>query len=300
LIETKLLARLNFHARDWGVVVESSFETETSVIAFGSRDLQPVVLKVIKHPGDEWHSGEILKSFDGNGVARVYECIAGAVLMERLLPGYSLAGMSMNGKDEDATDILVDVIERMSSIESLKPSTALHASPMPDQAMQRCPTVHTWAKGFERYIANPDVQIPVDLVKAGQRVYLDLCATQPRTRLLHGDLQHYNVLFDSNRGWLAIDPKGVIGEVEYELGAALRNPFERPELFLSMIEKRLRQFTDKLNLDYERALGWAFAQAVLSAIWMFEDGFVVDGNNGSLRLARAIQNFAGRLFEVRS
>lgn len=45
------------------------------------------------------------------------------------------------------------------------------------------------------------------------------------------DLQHYNVLFDDARGWLAIDPKGVVGEVEYEIGAILRNPIERPDLF---------------------------------------------------------------------
>ena len=42
--------------------------------------------------------------------------------------------------------------------------------------------------------------------------------------LLHGDLQHYNVLLDKDRGWVAIDPKGVVGELEYEVGALLRNP----------------------------------------------------------------------------
>ena len=32
-----------------------------------------------------------------------------------------------------------------------------------------------------------------------------------------------NVRFDSGRGWLAIDPKGVFGELEYEVGAVVRN-----------------------------------------------------------------------------
>lgn len=114
-------------------------------------------------------------------------------------------------------------------------------------------------------------------------------ARQPR--LLHGDLQHYNVLFDSDCGWLAIDPKGVVGEVEYEVGAVLRNPFERPELFLSRptIERRLEQFTTRLDLDYQRALAWGFAQAVLSAIWEIEDGFAVDTTNPALRLAEVIR-----------
>ena len=44
----------------------------------------------------------------------------------------------------------------------------------------------------------------------------------------------------------------------------------------------------KLKLNYDRALAWGFAQAVLSAIWSVEDGFAVDAGNPSLRLANAI------------
>ena len=147
------------------------------------------------------------------------------------------------------------------------------------------------ALALQRYIAIGDDQIPLDLVEAAHRVYSGLCATQRQPTLLHGDLQHYNVLFDSSRGWLAIDPKGVIGELEFEIGPVLRNPIERPELFLSRstIERRLKQFTSRLHLDYERALAWGFAQAVLSGIWDIEDGFVVDATNPSLRLAETIR-----------
>ena len=124
----------------------------------------------------------------------------------------------------------------------------------------------------------------------GQQFYFDLCASQRNVRPLHGDLQHYNVLFDSDRGWLAIDPKGVMAEIEYEIGAGLRNPCEKPELLASpkTVERRLRCFEAKLKLDYDRMLAWGFAQAVLSAIWTVEDGFEVDAGNPSLRLADAI------------
>ncbi|MFS8085224.1 MAG: aminoglycoside phosphotransferase family protein [Acidobacteriota bacterium] len=275
MINSELLNRIQQHAREWGVVVEDSFETESSVIAVGSRGNQPVVLKVVKRPGDEWRSGEILQAFKGNGVARVYQHAPGAALLERLRPGHSLADLSLGGRDEEATDILSDVIHQMSA-------HAVSMSPL--ELPPACATVHVWAEGFERYIATGDNQIPRDVVAAAQRVYLELCATQRRPRLLHGDLQHYNVLFDSDRGWLAIDPKGVIGEVEYEIGAVLRNP---SELFLSRstIERRLKHFASRLNLDYERTLAWGFAQAVLSAIWEIEDGFAVNATNTSLRLA---------------
>ncbi|MDX6498251.1 MAG: streptomycin 6-kinase [Blastocatellia bacterium] len=290
------------HARDWRVIIDNTFETESSVIAFGIRDVDgagsrkdEVVLKVVKQPGDEWHSGEVLAAFNGKGFVRVYEHAPGAVLLQRLRPGNSLVELSLNGHDEEATDILAGVIQQMSSVESSMSSVDLprseRKSPNPHAPLQHCPTVHDWAKAFERYTATGDKQIPMDLVMAGQRVYLDLCSSQQRLIVLHGDLQHYNVLFDSDRGWLAIDPKGVFGEIEYEIGAALRNPLAQPELFLlpATIERRLGQFNSRLNLNYERTLAWGFAQAVLSAIWGVEDGFTVDATNPALRLAAVMR-----------
>lgn len=275
-LSSNLLDRIHHHARAWRLEVEDTFETESSAISFVSRGSQPLVLKVVKQPGDEWHSGEILDAFQGSDFARVYEYTGGAMLMERLRPGNSLAGLALDGKDEEATDILCAVIQKM-------------FAPKPPK---RCATTEGWAKGFERYIATGDDQVPMDLVREGQRVYLNLCASQRQPRLLHGDLQHYNVLFDSDRGWLAIDPKGVVGELEYEIGAVLRNP---SELFASrsIVERRLKQFTRALDLDFERALGWGFAQAGLSAIWEIEDSFPVEATNSSLRLAHVIQPMLG-------
>jgi streptomycin 6-kinase len=285
------LDRLSEHARAWCVKVEDVLETATSLIAFGTRDVtatenQSVILKVIKEPGDEWGSGDVLASFDGHGVARVYEHEPGAALLERLRPGNSLVDLTLNGRDEEATDILADVIQQMSTHSSSK-------SPL--ELMQACATVEDWAKGLGKYIASGDVQIPRDLVEAGQRVFKNLCASERRPRLLHGDLQHYNVLFDSERGWLAVDPKGVVGELEYEIGAFVRNPVAQPELFLSRatIERRLSQLTTRLNLDYQRALGWAFAQAVLSAIWSIEDGIAVAATDPALRLAEVTRAMLG-------
>lgn len=262
-------------ARDWRLSIRESFETETSVVSFVTRDDQSLVLKVIKQEGDEWRAGEVLSVFNGTGVVRVFEQTDGAMLLERLHPGNALADLSLAGRDEEATEILADVIGKMPPVAT------------PDG----CPKVEDWGKGFERYLATGDGRVPRHLVDAAQRVFAELSVTQSRTRLLHGDLHHYNVLFDSQRGWLAIDPKGVIGELEYEIGAVLRNPFEQAELFLArpVIERRLKQFTSRLGLNYDRTLRWAFAQAVLSAIWGTEEGFEVNPTNSSLRLAQIIQ-----------
>ena len=275
-ISSNLLERIQQHAYAWRLVVEDVFETETSAIASVTREGQPLLLKVVKQQGDEWTSGKVLKAFAGIGVARVFEHIGGAVLIERLSPGNSLVSLVLNGRDEEATSILATVMQKMSAPE------------IPES----CVTTEDWAKGFARYLASGDDQISRHLVELGQRLYIDLCTSQGQVRLLHGDLHHYNVLHDSDRGWLAIDPKGVVGELEYEVGAVLRNPFERPDLFASpsTVERRLKQFSSMLSLDFERALAWGFAQAVLSAVWEIEDGFRVDSTNHALRLAHVLQS----------
>ena len=276
--------RVEERVRDWGVAVQDTLETQSSFIAFGKRGDQSVVLKVIRQPGDEWRCGEVSAAFGGSGMARVYEYAEGAVLLERLNPGAQLASVALDGRDEEATEILADVIDRMS-----RPCESLDESAR--EASKAFVSARDWGKGFQRYLASGDHQIPTRLVEQARQLYFDLCASQQCVRLLHGDLQHYNVLFDSDRGWLAIDPKGVTGEVEYEIGASLRNPYEKPELFASpqTVEKRLRCFEAKLKLNSDRALAWGFAQAVLSAVWSVEDGFAVDAGTPSLRLADAIR-----------
>jgi streptomycin 6-kinase len=268
-----LIARLEERIREWRVRVDEVVRTQDSVVAFGRRGEAHVVLKVVERTGNEWRAGEVLDAFDGRGVVRGLEHGEGAVLLERLRPGRPLASEPID--DDEATTILADVIGRMSP------------GPAPGDA----PTVEAWGASFERYLASGGWEIPRDLVEEARKAYLDLCVTQALPRLLHGDLHHHNVLLDSQRGWLAIDPKGVVGEPAYEVGAALRNPCDRPELFAApeTIRRRADRYTRELRLDGGRVLGWAFAQAVLAAIWEIEDEGRLRVGEGWLRLAAAIR-----------
>jgi streptomycin 6-kinase len=272
--------RLDRYAGDWGVTVETTLDTQSSLLAFGTRDDRPVVLKVVRAPCDEWQAGEILAAFGGEGTARVLEHEPGAALLERVVPGTSLTSLVLEGRDDEATEILADVIQRMGASE---PRVTWAA------------TAEEWGRGFRNYLDSEDVQMPAGLVERAAETYASLCASQRHARLLHGDLQHYNVLFDAERGWLAIDPKGVVGEVEYELGASLRNPGERPDVFASpeIVERRVGQYVARLGVDADRTLRWAYAQAVLSAVWSVEDGFPVDSAHLPLQLARAIAPLIG-------
>jgi len=269
-----VIERLNLQAAQWNVALVESRETESSLVGFGSCKGNRVVLKITKTIGDEWNSGAVLRAFRGAGTVWALEAAEGAVLLERLDPATELVELVRNGRDEEATAVFGELI-----------STMAHHDPPAG-----CPTVSDWGLGFDRYVNNGE--IPAELVQQAAQIYRKLATSQKQTMLLHGDLHHYNVLLDANRGWVAIDPKGVVGELEYELGAMIRNPFEVPDFYVSLavVQRRLQQLTDALHLDYDRALGWAFAQAVLSAIWGVEDGFIVTPTHPHLRLAEVIRS----------
>jgi streptomycin 6-kinase len=274
---TELQRRVDDRIQAWDIVVDRLIKTDSSILVFGQRANQAVVLKVVRNNGDEWRSGDVLSAFEGNGVIRVLDHFDGAVLLERLKPGQSLVDMAVYGDDDLATGILADVMRRMS----------------PRAAPASAPTVREWGGAFDRCAAagGGGSQIPMPLLETAHEVYSQLCASQSRERLLHGDLHHYNVLLDAERGWLAIDPKGAVGELEYEIGAALRNPYEFPELFTApaTIARRVDRFSRALRLDAGRILAWAFAQAVLAAVWAVEDGFAVGPDHGWIALANNIR-----------
>ncbi len=267
--------RLAIKARQWNVIIDHVGETHSSLLGFGERDGIGVVLKIIKREGDEWHSGEVLSAYSGDGCVRVYDFEPGAILLERLDPGESLVERVRRGAERSANDILTEVIRKLAG----------HTPP------SRCVPVMSWALSFDRYVKSGANQIRTTVVEKSRAIFHELAASQGAQMLLHGDLHHYNVLLDSGRGWLAIDPKGIVGELEYEIGAILRNPMEREDLFLSqdLIDGRARVLSRALNLDYDRILQWAYAQAVLSAIWGIEDGVAVAGDDAMLKLAGVIE-----------
>ena len=197
---------LQAKAAEWNVTIHETRQTVTSLLGFGVRDQKRVVLK-LTNVSDEAHSGKVLRAFGGNGAVRVYEEETGAALLERLEPGEQLVSLVKGREDDAATRIFAAVIKKL----------AHH------QAPDECPTVADWGRGFDGYIRSGDRQIPHELVREAKEVYERLASSQRTTMLLHGDLQHYNLLFDRERGWTAIDPKGVVGELEYEASAHLRN-----------------------------------------------------------------------------
>jgi len=198
---------------------------------------------------------DALRLFDGDGAARLIDSDEGlgAMLLERMEPGDLLLGME---DDREAMSIAAGLMVRL-------------RRPVPPE--HRFHDVWEWMQGLERLRSAFDGgtgPFPAHLV---ERAETHLRAPSGKNAVLHGDLHHYNILSARREPWLAIDPKGIVGEPEYEAAAFLRNKLlDQPEP-RRVLSARIDQLADEAGLGRERMIGWGLADRVLSAWWSYEE-----------------------------
>jgi streptomycin 6-kinase len=252
---------LGEHERRWALEVLAPFESLSyNYVAPAVRaDGTGAVLKAGVPGGELAAEVEALRAFGGRGSVRLLEADpdAGVLLLERLQPGVPLTTLP----DEPATRAAAEVMRRL-----WRPVPPGHAFP----------AIEDWGLGFERLRARfgGPGPFPARLLEAAETLFADLAASAAPPVLLHGDLHHQNILAAEREPWLAIDPKGVVGEPAYEVGALLRNPM--PELLREaqlgrLLRRRVDQLAEELGWDRERLIGWGVAQAVLAGWWSCED-----------------------------
>lgn len=235
-----------------------------------------LVLKLGVPSGEILREAETLLAYGGRGAARLVDSDAarGALLLERLEPGTPLAALCEED-DGAATAAAAAVMRELRLAAPHRPGLF--------------PTAADWGGGFEKCRAHFGGGVgpfPTKLFEEAESLYAELLSTSAPPILLHGDLHHDNILAAARAPWLAIDPKGVVGEPAFEVGALLRNPMpqllRRPDP-VRLTERRVARLADELGYERERVRGWGLAQAVLSAWWGIEDG----GELGEFGLAAA-------------
>ena len=224
---------------------------------------QEIILK-LGVPNAELN-GEILalQIYGSRGSVRLIDAEPGEgiLLLERLTPGRMLSELGLRN-DEEATRIAARVMKQL-------------WRPLPEG--HGFTTVAQWAGGFQRLrdqFNGGTGPFPAGLVRDAEEIYERYLADSERKVLLHGDLHHFNILSAEREPWLAIDPKGVVGDPAYDAGALLRNPI--PDVYhwsdLGKIQsQRLDILSEELQIPRRRLQEWAYAQMVLSAWWNFED-----------------------------
>lgn len=255
-----LLSNLEKH---WHFKVIESFSCLTYhlVLKVSLLDGNTAVLKCGVPNPELYTQIAALKHFNGQGVVKLLKAdeSLGVMLLENILPGIPLTKLR---NDDAATEIFAEVMSK------------LH---QPIQNESSFPTVQQWFEGFDRLYQQFDGKagpLPFALVDCAYQIGVELINSMGERVLLHGDLHHTNILSATRESWLAIDPKGVVGEREYEVGAFIRNPM--PTLITNMdtkkiLTRRIDLLAELTGFDRKRLLGWSFYQAVLAAIWCFED-----------------------------
>ena len=227
-----------------------------------------------------------LRLFDGNGACRLidYDEDNYWMLLERLQPGVMLATLE---DDEEATHIAAAVMQKIWRSPALAPDASVdNAAPnTPLRSLQsRCfPGARTkfiklsdWFDGLKRLRARFNGgtgPLSMKLVERVERSVKDFFAEDHQPVLMHGDLHHFNIL-SSERGWLIIDPKGVIGPACYEVGPLLMNPWgdlSSGKDYRRLTKRRIDILHEHLGFERERIREWGLAHAVLSAWWGIED-----------------------------
>ncbi|HUG06523.1 MAG TPA: aminoglycoside phosphotransferase family protein [Candidatus Limnocylindria bacterium] len=221
-------------ARDWGLTLRPGRRGRHSYVGFTSDGR---VLKVTPVEDDEAdHEADALALWNGDGAVRLLrrDDARRALLIERARPGTDISVLP----EDEANAAAVGVAFRL-----WKP--ARRADPF-------------------RSIAE---RVELDLGRrAGSHELVSLARTVfeatsfAETTLLHGDYHHYNVL-RSGDGYVAIDPKPLVGEPEFDVPPFLWNPIGQLPPTAERTERRIAAFA-AAGLDPERIRRWAIVRGV--------------------------------------
>jgi streptomycin 6-kinase len=238
----------------WQLVPDGEpIATPTSTLFPVRRNGLPAMLKIATEE-EERRGAATMVWWNGAGAAPVLGHDGDALLLARATGPVSLGAMARHGRDDEATRIICNVAAR------------LHAatfSPAPPALV----SLARWFTALERAAATHG-----GLLAEAATTARALLADPREIVVLHGDLHHGNVLDFGALGWLAIDPKGLLGERTFDFVNLLRNPDADIATSPARFRRQATVIAAAADLDRTRLLRWTLAFAGLSAAWIIGDG----------------------------
>jgi streptomycin 6-kinase len=240
-------------AEAWELELGPAFEgSHVSLVLPATRaDGSAAALKLNFPHRESEHEADALAWWNGDGAVRLLarDDERAALLTERCEPGTQLWALD----EAEAMPIAAEVLRRLrrpapgsGPIHTLEEEAGRWVEELP----------HRWeglGQPFER-----------SLLDAALRALLELGSAQPELVVCHQDFHGGNVLL-SERGWLVIDPKPLVGDPAFDAASLLRD--RRDELAVDpnagrRIRRRLDYLAEALDLDRERLRGWGIAHAL--------------------------------------
>jgi streptomycin 6-kinase len=244
----------DYYLARWGLTPDGA-----PIITHSSRLLPvrcgeaPAMLKIAVE-AEERRGAALMVWWNGEGAARVLAHDGAALLMERAIGADSLVEMARNGRDDQASRIICEVAAKLHAPKDCPPpSTVL--------------TLSRWFKALA-----PAASRFGDIWERAANTARELLAEPQEAVVLHGDIHHGNILDAGPRGWLAIDPKGLVGERGFDFANIFCNPDLETATAPGRLARQASVIAEAAGLDRMRLLKWVLAYAGLSAAWMLEDG----------------------------
>ena len=227
--------------------------TRTSILVPVRHQRLPAMLKVATE-AEERRGAESMVWWSGDGAACVLAHEDSALLMERAEGAASLVELARNGRDDEASRIMCMVAARLHAPRN----TALPPSLVP----------------LTRWFAElaPAASRYGGILRQAEETARELLAEPRDVVVLHGDIHHGNILDFGPRGWLAIDPKHLVGERGFDFVNILRNPDTQIALATGRFARQATVIAEAAHLNRERLLQWTLAFGGLSAAWILADG----------------------------
>ncbi|MCL9685688.1 aminoglycoside phosphotransferase family protein [Legionella maioricensis] len=218
---------------------------------------QPVILKI--SCDEKSISDEVLalKYFDGSGSIKLiaHNERYHALLLQQAIPGETLKSR-YSSQVEYVMDCYVNTMRK------------LHNKCLSSKNNYR--HIRDWLIVIEKLT---DHDCPSYLVKKAVALKNELLASATAEIFLHGDLHHDNILKDRDC-WLAIDPKGIVGDPEFEIAAfdfMYVNELANRNDVKNIVEARISLLAQKAHLNPQRIKDWVFVRLILMAAWHVED-----------------------------
>jgi len=236
------------------------------------------VAKILKPKAfeDSLRGADFMEWRDGIGCIRLIERSDNILLMEHAGKVTLRDHMEMHG-DMDATRIAAEVLREYHRPSEVAPPASLQ------------PLTRYFASLFRKAAEDRRNGTAGIFTEAAEIAYT-LIARQKDVKPLHGDLHHENIMYGP-RGWLIIDPAGLIGDPALDVANMFSNPLDRHDL--TQDEERIASmagiFAEALGRDVRTILRYAFAYGCLSATWHDEDGNAKDRDD-ELAVAAAVRN----------
>ncbi|WP_328900345.1 aminoglycoside phosphotransferase family protein [Streptomyces sp. NBC_00441] len=243
----------------------------------------PTVLKVsFPHPGND-HEPDAFVAWGGRGAVSLYERDDSryAMLLERA----STVTLASAVDGDDVVVVAARLARRL-------------AVPAPPGLPRLSNQAGEWEDGLRRDDAEFAHPLPRPVIDAALATVRELGRAQPDT-LVHGDLHGRNILRAAREPWLAVDPKGYVGDPAYDAGALMKSRAYAlagaGEDLARAAHRIVDVFADAAELDRERVRRWAQLHAVQAAFWARRHGFRVARGGPELEW---VTTFADRLAEL--